>query len=175
MKILSSQKVFTSKFFHVNQVEIERDGNKFTKDIIEENPIAVVLPYTSNGEIYLISEFRDALEKVIFGLIGGKMKPGDDPLTSAKKELKEEAGLTAATWKHIVTWETSPVMKKKMAVFFATDLETGVQSLEEDEQIEPVKITLPEALAKIENGEIPVALDAAVILLYDKIQKEGKL
>lgn len=175
MKILSSQNVFTSKFFHVNHVEIERDGKKFTKDIIEENPVAVVLPYTNNGEIYLASEFRDALEKVIFGLIGGKMKPGEDPLTSAKSELKEEAGLTALTWKHIVTWETSPVMKKKMEVFFATDLETGVQNLEEDEKIEPIKLPIPEALAKIENGEIPVALDAAVILLFDKMQKEGKL
>jgi len=175
MKILSSQKVFTSKFFHVNHVEIERDGKTFVKDIIEENPIAVVLPYTENGEIYLLSEYRDALEKTIVGIIGGKIKRGDDPLTAAKKEMQEEAGLTAATWKHVVTWESSPVMKKKLSVFFATDLEIGKQHLEDDEKIEVIKLSLSAALDKIETGEITTALDAATILLFEKMRKEGKL
>ena len=57
-KVLSTKTVFTSTFFKINHVEIERDGKRFEKDIIQDTPISVILPYTKDGEIYLISEYR---------------------------------------------------------------------------------------------------------------------
>jgi ADP-ribose diphosphatase len=175
MSVLSKKIVYTSKYFQVNQIEIERDGKTFVKDIIEENPIAVVIPYTQDGDIYLLLEYRDALGKVNLGIIGGKITPGEDSLTGAKKELLQEAGLKAKIWKHAADWETSPVMQKKMSVFFATELEKGEQKLDYDEKIEVVKVSLIEALEKIDNGDIPVAIDVATILLFDKMRREGKL
>ncbi|HSA84313.1 MAG TPA: NUDIX hydrolase [Patescibacteria group bacterium] len=174
-KILASKIVYQSTNFRINQEEIERDGHVFIKDIIEDTPIVVILPYTKKGEIYLGLEYRDAFGKQILNTIGGKVIAGKDLLESAKAELQEESGMKAATWKHVATWETAYIMRKKMSVFFATDLELGEQQLETDENIRMVKLSLADALQKIDTGEISVALDVAIILLFDKLQKEGKL
>lgn len=171
--ILSTKTVFQSKFFRVNQVEIERDGKKFTKDIIEETPIVVVLPYTKNGDIYLAREYRDALGKTILNTIGGKIDQDSDPLINAQRELEEEVGLKANVWKQVAEWERSATMKKKVYVFFATDLEEGMQHLDNDEKIELVKLTIQDAIEKIIKGEIIVEEDIATILLFDKLLKEG--
>lgn len=174
-KILSSKIVYSSTYFKINHVQIERDGKTFEKDIIEENPIVIVLPYTNNDEIYLASEYRDTFGKVILNCIGGKIDQGDELLTAAKKELREEAGLLATKWRHVSTWETAANIKRKINVFFATDLQLGNQHLEEDEKIEVVKLSLIEALNKIEKEEIPVGADIAAILLFDRLRREGKL
>lgn len=174
-KIVSSQTVFNSKDFKINHVKIKRDGKIIEKDIIEDTPGVWILPYTEYGEIYLASEYRDAFGKYIINCIGGKIDSGDDPLSTAKKELREEAGLTAASWLHAATWETSWRLQKKMYVFFAKDLVMGKPHLEEDEKISIIKYTMSEALNKIENGEILGGLDIAVILLFDKLQREGKI
>jgi len=175
-KVLSSKTVFQSKYFHVDRVKIERDGKSFEKDIIEATSAVWIIPYTENGEIYLASEYRDTFGKTILDCFGGKLEPGDDPLIAAKRELEEEAGLKGETWHHAATWEAAAIMKKKMYVFFVTGLEkTGRQHLDEDEEIETVKFTIAEALGKIDNGEVPVGLDVAAILLFDKFKREGKL
>jgi len=174
-KILTSHTVFSSKDFKVNHVKIKRDGKIIEKDIIEDTPGVWILPYTENGEIYLASEYRDAFGKYIINCIGGKIDSRYDPLTTAKKELKEEAGLNASTWLHAATWESSWRLHKKMYIFFAKNLVKERQHLEADEKIQIIKFTLTEALTKIENGEIVGGLDIAVILLFDKYKREGKL
>ena len=174
-KVHSTKTVYQSRHFRVNQVQIERNGKQFTKDIIEETPIVIVLPYTNEQEIYLASEYRDAFGKEMLNTIGGKVEDATNLLDQAKAELREEAGLKAATWKHVATWETSPILKKKIFVFFASDLEETKQALEEDEQITVVNFGLDEAFQKIASGEISVSFDVAAILLFDKLRKEKKL
>src|SRR5579863_6374429 len=129
MKILSSKTVFTSKYFKVNQKIIERNGKTFTKDFIEKNPTVLVIPYTSTNEIYIESQFRASLERIVLEVVAGNIETGDDPLESAKRELKEEAGLTAKKWKKIAEWNLSANMYSKIHVFAATDLEEGEQKL----------------------------------------------
>lgn len=173
--VLSTKTVFQSKYFRVNQVEISRDGKTFTKDIIEETPIVVVLPYTKIGEIYLALEYRDALGKSILNTIGGKIDKDEEPLISAKRELEEEVGLKAKVWKQIAIWERSATMQKKIYVFLATDIENAKMKPDLDEQITLKKLSIGEALDKIMMGEIVVEEDIATILLFDKLMKEGKI
>lgn len=174
-KILSKKTVYQAKFFHIDQVEIERDGRVFKKDMIIKTPFVIIIPYTENKEIYLESQYRDAFGKVLLESPAGKIPNGEDPLEGAKRELEEETGLRARKWTHAATWEISPNMNQTIYVFFATDLEEGKQKLDDDEVIDIVKMPLTEALDKITAGEIVVAPDLAAILLLDKFLKEGKV
>jgi ADP-ribose pyrophosphatase len=173
--ILSTKTVFQSKFFQVNQVEIERDGKKFTKDIIAKTPVVEILPITENNEIYLESQYRDAFGETILEVIGGKIDPNEDLEKAAQRELEEETGLTATHWKQIATFELGANMQEKIYVFYATGLSLGKANLDEDEKIELIKMPLAQALEKIATGEIFVASDVAAILLLDKMMKEGKI
>ena len=174
-KILSKKTVYQSKYFQVNQVAIEREGKQFTKDIIERRSSVMILPLTENNEIYILSQYRDALQKVILELIAGNMDTISSPLANAKRELQEEGGFIAKTWKQLATFHMSANLVGELHVFVATDLEQAEKNPDEDEAIEVIKMPLQEALEKVEQGEIRVSSNVASLLLLDKLQKEGKI
>src|SRR5258705_11243391 len=119
-KIHSKKTVFQSKYFQVNQVTIERNGRTFTKDIIERNDSVFILPLTENNEVYLVSQYRDAHNKVLLEIVAGTIDTGEtSPLAVAKRELEEEAGLTATSGKELATFENSANMKSKVYLFLA--------------------------------------------------------
>ncbi len=174
-KLLLKETVFKSKYYQIDQVTIERNGKTFKKDLVTRVPVVMILPITENNEIYLIEQFRDSLQKVLLETVAGKIKPNETLLDNAKRELKEEAGLTAKIWKQISTFHVSANMKGEVSVFVATDLAEGQQDLDTDEEIKVIKIPFAEALEKIEAGEISVSSNVAAILLLDKLRKEGKI
>src|SRR5258708_5398052 len=150
MSIRTTKTVHTSKYFKVVQKEIERNGKNFTKDFIEKNAIVVIIPYTKEYEIYMEWQFRDVFEKHILETVAGTIEGDDDPLTTAKRELEEEAGLTAKTWKKIAEWETSSSMQGAIHLFASTDLTKGKQQLDDDEEIQITRVPLAELLDKID-------------------------
>jgi ADP-ribose pyrophosphatase len=175
MSTLSTQTVHTSKYFKVVRKVIERNGKKFTKDFVEKNAIVVIIPYTEKNEIYVESQFRDAFEQKLLEIVAGTIEGDDDPLETAKRELEEEAGLTAKTWKKIAEWEASSNMVGAIHLFAATDLQTGQQHLDEDEEIQIIKMPLIELLDKMDKGELKISYQVAALLLFDRLRKEGKL
>jgi ADP-ribose pyrophosphatase len=175
MSTLSTKTVYTSRYLKVIQKVIQRNGKTFTKDFIERVSSVCILPYNEKGEVYLGSMYRDAHEKRILELIAGKIEGTDDPLTSAKRELIEEAGLTAKKWQKIAEWELSGNMQSKIHLFFVTDLTEGKQQLDIDEEIEIIKMPFEKVLEKIYSGELILAPHIAALLLFDKMRKEGKL
>ncbi len=174
-KIISKENVFKSKYFRIDKTVIERDGKKFTKDIMSRKSIVIVLPISNSNEIYLVSQFRDSLQKTLLETVAGHVEDGLSVLENAKKELREEAGLVARNWKQIGEFYVSASMSGSVTVFVATDLTERMPEPEEDEDIEVVKIPFEDALLKIESGEISVSSNIAAILLFDKLRKEGKI
>ncbi len=175
MKILRTETVYTSKNFCIKRNEIERDGKLFTKDFVDRNPVVLIIPYTPEGDVYLEYQFRDAMGKYCWEIIGGNMEEGSDPLENAKRELQEEAGLSAKKWIQIARWELSVNMYAPIYVFAATDLQQGEATLDIDEDLSVKKMALENALEKIDNGEIEGASHVASLFLFQKLQKEGKL
>lgn len=90
--------------------------------------------------------------------------PGEDPLACAQRELSEEIGKTAATWRELKGFYTSPGFSdERVWLFEATDLsETdGGAHADEDERIEIVPWPLDrleEALAESEDSKTLIAL-----------------
>ncbi|MBA3723910.1 MAG: NUDIX hydrolase [Candidatus Levybacteria bacterium] len=175
MKILSKKTLYSSKYFRVIEKSFERNGKTFTKDIIERNPIVAVIPYTTNNDIYMESQFRDALGGLSLEIVAGHIEKGDEPLETAKKELKEESGLVATTWHKIAYWDISVNMQAKVHVYAATGLSQEDTALENDEEIEMVKMPLDKVIEKIENGEMTAGYHIAALFLFKKLREEGKL
>jgi ADP-ribose pyrophosphatase len=173
-KVLSTKTVFTSTSFKIVQKTIELNNKIFTKDIIERKSSLIIIPYTQD-EIYIESQYRDSLEEVTLEIVQGTIEDGEDVLEAAKRELQEETGLTAKKWTKIADWDVTTTMKFKAHVFAATDLESGEQHLEFDEDIKIIKMPLIDVMQKIENGELTAATHVAAILLFDRLRKEGKL
>ena len=174
-KVLSQKTVFQSKYFRVDQAVIERNGKTITKDLIIRNETAIILPITPENEIYLVSQYRDALKNVALEVVAGTIEAGDDPLESAKRELAEETGLAAKAWKKIATINLSANLVSTAHVFLAQDLTQNEAHPDDDEEIEVLKIPFEEAVKKVMTGEIAIASNMAAILMLDKLQKKGKI
>lgn len=87
------------------------------------------------------------------------------PLAAAKRELKEETGLTAANWQPLLELRTSnSVSDEKAYIFLATELTHGEQELEETEDIELIKVSITKAIEMAMNGEIIDAMSVAALL-----------
>lgn len=97
-----------------------------------------VIPVTSEGKIVLNYEYRYAAGKAGYELTAGGIEEGSDPLETAKKELFEETGLSAAKWTKLISVVLWPsVVKLTDHIFLAEDLsgELNNDHLEGDEGI----------------------------------------
>lgn len=89
--------------------------------------------------------------------------PGESPLETGKRELHEEIGRRAATWREVFSFYTSPGFSdERVWLFEATDLsEPGPAEPDEDERIEVVPWPLgrlDEAIAECEDSKTLIAL-----------------
>ncbi len=89
----------------------------------------------------------------------------EEPLDAAKRELKEETGLSAAKWTSIMHLHTSnSITDEEGFVFLAENLSEGEPEFEETEKLEIRKLSLEQALEMVNDGQITDAISVAAIL-----------
>jgi 8-oxo-dGTP pyrophosphatase MutT (NUDIX family) len=128
----------------IGTVRVDRfqhdDGEVVSREVIEHPGAAVMLPF--DGErIWLVRQPREAVnEQALLELPAGKLDAeGEEPLDVAKRELREEIGKSAATWKHLVSFYASPGFTNEVIhAFLATDLSDDPAEADEVERIEIV-------------------------------------
>lgn len=176
-KIVPRRTIYSSKFFNVKEQEITLPNKKKKiYDFVERKSTSVIFPVTDSYDLYLISEFRTLHRKYMLEAIAGHIDEGESPLETAKRELKEEAGLTGRVWKELLKVENSgSIVKSTAYLFLVKDINEGKANPAEEEEIELVKISLSEAVKKVQNGDITVSSTIVGILLIDKMRREGKL
>ena len=174
--VISEETAYQSKFFRVVKRKIDIGGREIEKDIVERRPFVLVVPLTDTNDVYLVKQYRDALGKFSLEVVAGMLDhEQEDPLDAAKRELREEAGITATEWKKVAQINVSSNMKGTAHIFAAKGLSHGETDFDDDEDLETVRLPLQEAIEKIATGEIDVASNIAALLLVNKLQAENKL
>ncbi len=176
-KIKSQNIVFSQRLFKVKKQKILLPSGKEREySIVERQPISVIFPISDKLELYLINQFRYLFDKKILEAVAGHIDDKETPLEAAKRELKEETGITASDWKEILELETSAsVIRSNIHIFLAKEIKLGKPNPEEGEEIELVKMSIENAIKKIMDGEIKTASTIIGVFLLDKLNKEGKL
>ena len=89
----------------------------------------------------------------------------EDPMDAARRELREETGLTASSWSRILRLHTSnSITDEEGLVSVAQGLTQGEPDFDDTEDIEIRKLALAEAIEMIANGEITDAISVAALL-----------
>lgn len=176
-KIISQKRVFKTKLFDVKEVVFKnKKGEKKIHHIAQRDIVVTIFPLTDQYEIYLISQYRYMLDKTVLEAVSGYVDKKETTITAAKRELKEEAGITAHQLEEIARIEMAgSVFRSRGHLFLAKGLELGEANLDEDEEITIVKIPLDQAVEKVMIGEIAHASSVIGILMLDKLRKEKKL
>ena len=125
----------------IGTVRLERfrhdDGEVVEREVIEHPGAAVMLPLDGD-RIWLVRQPREVVGEELVELPAGKLN-GGEVLDTAKRELREEIGKSAATWQHLTTFYASPgFTNEQIHAYLATDLSDDPLEAEEEERIEVV-------------------------------------
>jgi len=131
-----------------------------------------IIPIDGKGYTWLVGQYRYTLNEYSWEIPMGGGPVGVDLLESAKRELKEETGITAAKWQKITRIHTSNSVTDEVGfVFLAQDLTFGDTEFEETEKITVQKLPLSEAIEMVMDGRITDSISVAGLLLAEKIVK----
>ena len=157
MKITSSREVYQCSLFRVTEDRAvdNKSGFKIKRAVVRHAGSAVMMAVDGRDRILLVRQYRLPAEQYLWELPAGKLDPGEKPLQAAKRELAEETGYKARTWKKLVSFFPSPgYVGEKMTIFLATDLTKGEASPMEDERIEAGWFTPRQVEDMIRSGKI---------------------
>lgn len=147
------------------------DGTDSEYHYVDEPPAVVVLPFTADGDVVVIDEWRQAVGRVNRGLPAGSVEPGedDDLEAAAARELTEETGYRAAAFDHLLTVEpTNGLANSVHHHFLARDCEpTGERDLDHDESIRVETTGYDDLLADVVDGELRDGRTATAVLQYE--------
>lgn len=146
------------------------DGKELRRQYVQHPGAVVILPilHTPEGaRVVFVRNRRIPLGRFILELPAGtRDKVGEEPLTTAARELVEETGYKAATLTPLLRFYTGPGLTDEfMHAFLASGLSEVGQRLEADEQMSVRTYSVREALALIERGEL-VDCKSITTLLY---------
>ena len=165
-KKVSGREIYSGPVFTVTRDEILLpDGKGGHRDLVHSHGGVVILPVDGEGNVTLVRQFRYAHNKVLLEAVAGKLERGEEPYPAAKRELKEETGLSAGKWTFLGAIETSPgFLTEVLYLYLAQELTEGETDLDEGEFLEPVRMSLEEAWSKAARGMISDAKTLAVLL-----------
>jgi 8-oxo-dGTP pyrophosphatase MutT (NUDIX family) len=130
-----------------------------------KNKALAIVPIDHELNTWLVGQYRYTLDEYSWEIPMGGGPVGQDDLDSAKRELKEETGLSAKKWTNIMRLHTSnSVTDEEGFVFLAEELTQGETEFEETEQLQIIKLPIKDAIQKVMDGEITDAISVAALL-----------
>ena len=159
-QLLERREVYRGRIFHL---EVDRvtlpTGHTVTMEIVRHPGSVVLLPIPEPGKVILIRQYRYTLDRWIWELPAGSLKPGEDPAVAAARECEEEIGLVPRRVERLGGFYPTPGFCDEVMTYFrCQELEPpapdSLARKDEDEEIEPRTFTVAEARALVATGEI---------------------
>lgn len=143
------------------------DGRRAEFEIVRHPGGAAVLPVLADGRLLLLRQFRPAADGAVLEIPAGRLEPEEDPAACAARELAEEAGYRAGRIEPLgETLSSVGFCDERIFLFLARDLVEVAAAPEPDEFLEPLVLTLEEALDRLRTGDIVDAKTQLALLLY---------
>ncbi len=182
VRVLSSRTAYKGPVFSVVTEEVlEPGGIRARRDVVRHSGSVVVLALDESGkepQVLLERQYRHAAGAYLWELPAGRVDPGERELAGAKRELLEETGYTARSWKKLLHFYVSPgFLDETMSIYLAQGLRAGVAQPEKDERIAIRFFPMSNALQMVRRGVIRDAKTISGLLwfLRERPQKHAVL
>ncbi len=155
-RIRNREVVFRGRVIDVSLETVDLpNGRQVDLEIIQHPGGAAALALDEQERVCLLRQFRHAAGGWLWELPAGRIEPDEEPLTTATRELAEEAGVSAADWTDLGSLHSSPgVFTEVIHLWLARGLQIQAHSQEQDEVIEVHWLPLNQALDWCNDGTI---------------------
>ena len=171
---LSSEEKYDNRWINVTEYQVlnPAGGKGIYGKVHFKNKAIGIVALDENNNTWLVGQWRYTLNEWSWEIPEGGGPLHDDPLQSAKRELKEETGLIANQWTLIQRVHLSnSVSDEEGFIFLAEDLTIGESELEETEADMKVwKLPFSDALTMVLDGKITDSLTVMAILKVARIK-----
>ena len=167
-RIVREERVFEGKLVKVSRLDVVLpDGKPAVREAVRHPGASAIVPVDADGNVTLVRQYRAPIADVLLEIPAGKLDfKGEDRLEAAKRELREETGLTAEKWTHLSDIVTAPgFCDEVISVYLAEGLSAGKDEPDEDEFLNVVKLPLKELVDMAMRGELGDVKTLSGILL----------
>ncbi len=171
---INSRTVYQGKLLRVQEDLVRLpDGASATREYIHHPGAVMILPMLDAETVVLVRQFRYPLRRHFYELPAGKLEPGEDPLTTGRRELREECGYEATDWRHLVSIHPCIGYSDEVIhLYFARGLTHVGQATDDEEFVEVVPMRLAEALAWVRDGRISEVKAVIGLLWAERMLRE---
>ena len=168
--VLSSDTLYAGRVVALRLDQVLMPGGRTAgREVVEHPGSVAILPLHDDDSVVMIDQYRHPVGRRIRELPAGLLDaPGEDPVTTARRELVEEVGYTARNWSVLVEMVASPGFSDEaVRVFLACGLtEVGRPTGDDDEEadLHVVRLPMAEAVRQVLAGEIVSAPTVAGLL-----------
>lgn len=150
------------------------DGRSVDFEVVRHAPATAILAIDDQERVIFVHQFRHAIGGQIWEVPAGIMEEGEEPLTCARRELREETGFSADEWIALGKMYTAPGFCDEIIyLFLARGLTAGSQNLDHNEFLQPHAIPMTEVRRMVAAGEIDDS--KSIVALYraaEHLQKQ---
>ncbi len=182
--VVESQLIHRGRYLEFRIDTIERaDGSRGTRDVVGHPGAVAVLALDDDGRLLLVRQWRIPAGRAMLEIPAGTLDVHDglteDPDEAARRELEEETGHRATTWRKLATFWTAPGFASELMHLY---LATGISGADgddrltpdEDERLELRHVPIEEARGLVDRGEICDAKSILGIQWLDRLRHEAE-
>lgn len=155
-KRMSTEEVFEGKLLHVFFDEARLpNGQIGTREWIKHPGACAVVPVFENGDVMLVRQFRYPAQQIFWEVPAGKIDSGEPHDKTAFRELEEETGLTAESFRYVGHFYPGIGYSDEVIhIYLAWGLKILEQNMDDDEFLLKERVPFKQAVEMVHNGEI---------------------
>jgi ADP-ribose pyrophosphatase len=131
------------------------DGGTAMREWVQHPGAVIIIAMLDRDTVIMERQFRYAVGRHFFELPAGKIEAGEEPLATARRELIEECGYTAASWRHLATLHPCVgYSNERFELYLARELTHVGRALDEGEFLDVVPMARSEIRKAVLDGRI---------------------
>jgi ADP-ribose pyrophosphatase len=154
--ILKTEKIYSGRVINVALHDVRLpDGTQAKRELVQHPGAAAIVALAPRRKVLLVRQFRIAAGQILSEIPAGTLRPSEAPDLCAIRELQEETGFKPGKLESLGGFYVAPgYTTEYIHLYLASDLTASHLDGDADEFIEIQQVSVKQALAMIERGEI---------------------